>query len=53
MANVWVVKLRRMRWAGHVREGRDCIAFWWGDLRERDYWGDPEVDGRIILTLNP
>jgi hypothetical protein len=22
---------------------------WWGNLRERDYWGDPGVDGRIIL----
>jgi len=21
----------------------------WGNLRERDHWGDPEVDGRIIL----
>jgi hypothetical protein len=21
----------------------------WGDLRERDHWGDPGVDGRIIL----
>ena len=23
--------------------------FWWGNLRERDYLGDPDVDGRIIL----
>jgi hypothetical protein len=22
---------------------------WWGGLRERDHWGDPGVDGRIIL----
>ena len=21
----------------------------WGNLRERDHWGDPDVDGRIIL----
>jgi hypothetical protein len=22
---------------------------WWGNLRERDHWGDPDVDGRLIL----
>jgi hypothetical protein len=22
---------------------------WWGSQRERGYWGDPDVDGRIIL----
>jgi hypothetical protein len=21
----------------------------WGDMRERDHWGDPGVDGSIIL----
>jgi hypothetical protein len=24
-------------------------VFWWGNLREREHWGDPGVDGRIIL----
>jgi hypothetical protein len=24
-------------------------GFWWGNLRERYHWGDPGVDGRIIL----
>jgi hypothetical protein len=24
-------------------------GFWWGDLREGDHLGDPDVDGRIVL----
>jgi hypothetical protein len=37
-----------MRWAGHVArigESRGEKGFWWGDLRERDYF----EDGRMIL----
>ena len=26
-----------------------CIEFRWGNLRERDHFEDPSVDGRIIL----
>jgi hypothetical protein len=26
-----------------------CAGFWWGNLRERDYWGDPDIGGTIIL----
>jgi hypothetical protein len=26
-----------------------CTGCWWGSLREGDNWGDPDVDGRIIL----
>jgi hypothetical protein len=47
-----VIKSRRMRWAGHVAQmerGQACTGFWWGNLKGRDYWGDPGVDGRIIL----
>jgi hypothetical protein len=29
--------------------GEVCTGFWWGNLRERGRWGDPGVDGRIIL----
>jgi hypothetical protein len=23
--------------------------FWWGNLRESNHFGDPDVDGKIIL----
>jgi hypothetical protein len=45
---VWVIKLRRMRWMGHVAcmgERRSCTGLWWGNLRERDHLGDPCIDG--------
>ena len=49
---VRVIKSRRMRWAGHVAHmgrGEVYTGFWWGNLRERDHFVDPGVDGRIIL----
>jgi hypothetical protein len=48
---VRVIKSRRMRWAGHLaRMGRReaYIGFWRGNLREREIWGNPGVDGMII-----
>ena len=29
--------------------GELYTGFWWGNLWETDRWGDPDVDGRIIL----
>jgi hypothetical protein len=49
---VRVIKSRRLRWEGHVArmgKGEVCTGFWWGNMRERDRWGDPGVDGRIML----
>jgi hypothetical protein len=43
---VGVIRSRTMRWVGHyLGWGGER----WGNLKERDYWGDPGVDGRIIL----
>ena len=44
---VWVIKSRRMRWAGHVArmgKGDMYTGFWWGNLRDRDHWEYPDVD---------
>jgi len=42
-----------MRWAGYIartgaRRGVHT-GFWWGNLRERDHFEDPGLDGRLIL----
>ena len=50
----WYVKLRKMRWVGHVAcmgRRQAYTRFWWENLRERVYLGDPGLDGRIILAL--
>jgi len=49
---VRVVKSRRIRWAGHVAcmGDRRCVhRVLVGKPEGRDHWGDPDVDGRIIL----
>jgi hypothetical protein len=44
---VWVIKSRRIRWAGHVaRMGRGEVytGVWWGSLKEGDDLEDPRED---------
>jgi hypothetical protein len=32
-----------------MRKGKVGRGFRWENLRERDHWGDPDVDGTIVL----
>jgi hypothetical protein len=52
---IWVIKSRRMRWAGHVArmgDGRGACRILVGrPEREGDHLEDPGVDGRIILKI--
>jgi hypothetical protein len=46
-----VIKSRIMRREGHIvrmGEERGVYRVWWGNLKEREHWGDPGVGGRII-----
>jgi hypothetical protein len=45
-----VIKSRKNEMGGHVARigrGEACTGFLWANLRERDNWEDPSVDGRI------
>jgi hypothetical protein len=53
---IQVIKLRRMRWAGHVAcmgEKRVACKILVGRPREGDHLGDSGTDGRIILYHRP
>jgi len=46
------MKSNRIRWKGavsHMGEKRGVQLVLVGNMRERDYLGDPSIDGRIIL----
>jgi hypothetical protein len=47
-----VIKLRRMRWAGHVaslKKGEVHRGIRWRNLRDRGHMEDIGVEGKIIL----
>jgi hypothetical protein len=47
-----VIKSRIMRWAGYVARmgrGKAYTGLWWENLRERNHFGDPGFDGKILL----
>jgi hypothetical protein len=49
---VRVVKSKIMRWAGMWRVWERRVVYtgcWWGSQRERGHWGEPDVDGRVLL----
>jgi len=49
---VRMIKSRTMMWAGHVAcmgERRGVYRILVGNPKERDHFGDPGIDGRIIL----
>jgi hypothetical protein len=35
-------------WEDNMGRGEAYTGFWCGNMRVRDRWGDPGVDGRII-----
>jgi len=42
-----IVELGRA--CGAYGRGGGFTGFWWGNLKERGQWGDPDADGRIVL----
>jgi hypothetical protein len=45
-------KIEKNEMDGHVARmgrGEACTGYWLGNVRERDHWKDPGVEGSIIL----
>jgi len=38
-----------MSHVARMGKGEVCTGFWWGNLEEREQWGDPDVDDKIML----
>ena len=50
---IQVVKSKRIRWAGHVRQKREIYSqFLWGNMKEKDHLEDPSISGRITSKPN-
>ena len=48
-STIRVIKLRRVRWAGHVAHMGGVERVLVRNLRERDHLEDPSIDRRIII----
>jgi len=49
---IWVIKLRSMRWAGHVAHKEEVrTGFWWGNLWKRDHLEDSGIDDRMLRWI--
>jgi hypothetical protein len=50
MCTFSIIEENEMGGACSAYGGEDMyIGFWWGNLSKGDRWGEPDVDGRIIL----
>jgi hypothetical protein len=43
------VKIEKSEMGGTCSANGERGVFWWGNLKEGHDWGDPAVDGSIIL----
>jgi hypothetical protein len=48
-----MIKLRRMRWMGHVAQMGEKMngrRLWWGSQRKRDHWEDKNINEYLLLS---